>query len=92
MSGLSGVDRVAQTQWEAAQRGQLVIWTIYHKPRDHPDGFVARRFEVAGEEPKATDDVIAGDLEELRQIFWKAGLVKMPRHPQDEPQIVESWV
>jgi hypothetical protein len=83
---------VVKAQWEAAQRGQLAIWTIYDRPRDHPDGFIARRFEAAAATMAATDDTLIGELEELRQIFWRAGLMKLSRQDGDEPQIVESWL
>ena len=83
---------IVKAQHEAAKRGVLVIWTIYDRPRDHPEGFIARRFDVRAEGPKATDLTIAGELEDLREGFWKAGLMKLSRQDGDEPQIVESWV
>jgi hypothetical protein len=82
----------AKSQWQAAQRGQLTIWTIYDRPIDHPDGFIARRFEVGGGNTVATPEILTGDIEDLRQAFWKAGLMKRKRQDGDEPQIVESWV
>jgi len=81
-------------QYEAAKRGQLVIWTIYDRPRDHPQGFIARRVEVGAGKPAptSTDDVLTGDLEELRNMFWNAGLAKRTRQEGDDPHIVESWI
>jgi hypothetical protein len=83
---------IVKSQWEAAQRGQLAIWTIYDRPKDFPDGFIARRFEVGGGTTVATGDTINGKLEDIRQALWKAGLMKLSRKDGDEPQIVESWV
>jgi hypothetical protein len=83
---------LAKSQWQAAQRGQLTIWTIYDRPSDHPEGYIARRFEVGGGNTVATPEILTGDLEDLRQAFWKAGLMKLKRQDGDEPQIVESWV
>lgn len=83
---------VVQAQHAAMKRGVLTIWTIYDKPTDHPDGFIARRFDINAEGPKPTDFTIIGDLESLREGFWKAGLMKLTRQAGDEPQIVESWV
>jgi hypothetical protein len=77
---------------DAIKRGALSIWTIYDRPRDHPEGFIARRFEVADGEPTATKDTICGKLEDIQQAFWKAGLVKLSRNDDDEPQIVENWL
>jgi hypothetical protein len=83
------VHGIIQSQHEASKRGALTIWTIYDRPKDHPDGFIARRFE-AGHGP--TEDTLTGELEELRASFWKAGLMRLSRQTDDEPQIVESWV
>ena len=77
---------------DAIKRGLLSVWTIYDRPRDHPEGFIARRFEVAAGGPIATRDTVTGKLEDIRQAFWKAGLMKLTRQTEDEPQIVESWV
>jgi hypothetical protein len=80
--------------FDASQRGKLVIWTIYDKPSDHPEGCIARRFEVGGggPAPVATSDTLTGELQELQKIFWKAGLMKLSRQEGDELQIVESWI
>jgi hypothetical protein len=73
---------------DAVKRGVLPMWTIYDHPKDHPEGFIARRFESI----MPTGDTLAGELEELREIFINAGLFKLPRSEGDEPQIVETWV
>jgi hypothetical protein len=86
------VHDVMKTQYEAAQRDALVIWTIYDRPRDYPAGFIARRFEVGGGAASATNDTLTGELEELRKHFHDAGLFKLSRQEGDEPQIVESWL
>jgi hypothetical protein len=82
---------IVKAQWQASQRGALAIWTVYDRPKDHPEGYIARRFE-AGAEIVATTDTIEGTLEEIRQTLERAGLVKLPRQPGDERPIVESWV
>jgi hypothetical protein len=73
---------------DAVKRGVLPMWTIYDRPKDHPDGFIARRFESI----MPTADTLTGELEELREIFINAGLFKLPRSEGDEPQIVETWI
>lgn len=82
---------IIKAQWDAVQRGALVMWTIYDQPADHPDGFIARRFEV-GKTTVAANDTLTGDLEDIRKTLWEAGLMKLSRQEGDEPQIVESWV
>jgi hypothetical protein len=84
--------QVLMSQADAVKRGALAIWTIYDRPKDFPDGFIARRFEVSGGVSGPTKDTITGKLEDIRQAFWKAGLCKLSREEGDEPQIVESWV
>jgi hypothetical protein len=83
---------VVMSQAEAMKRGALVVWTIYDRPRDYPDGFIARRFEVGKDRLTATSDTLTGGLEHLRAIFGKAGLIKLARQDGDERPIVESWV
>jgi hypothetical protein len=83
---------IVKGQWEASQRGQLTIWTIYDRPKDHPEGFIARRFEVGEGKTVATADTINGKLDDIRMALERAGLVNIRRQEGDEPQIVESWI
>jgi hypothetical protein len=85
------VSRVIRSQLETAQRGKLSMWTVYDRPRDHPVGFIARRFETGGGDVTATEDTLTGELEHLHEVFEHAGLIRMTRSESDEPQIVESW-
>jgi hypothetical protein len=77
---------------EAMKRGALPLWTVYEKPLDHPEGFIARRFESGKGGATPTQDTLIGDLEAIRDTLLRAGLVKLAREPGDEPQIVETWV
>jgi hypothetical protein len=78
---------------DAMKRGALAIWTVYARPKDYPEGFIARLHEVAEGETIATDKTIAKpELTPIQEAFLKAGLVKLARDPSDEPQIVESWI
>jgi len=85
--------KVLMANADAVKRGALAIWTIYDRPKDHPDGFIARRFEVnALGPPTPTVDTVTGTLDEIRLIFYRAGLTKLGRNKGDEIQIVESWI
>lgn len=76
-------------QLKATSRGLLNIWTVYDHPKDFPNSFVARRFEM----DKITDDVIeAATLDALREKFANCGLVCLTRHPNDDPCILETWL
>lgn len=70
----------------------LNIWTIYDHPRDLPDVFVARRFEIGGEHGGPTGDILtAPTLDALRKkLPW--GLVRIMRQDGDDPCIVECWL
>lgn len=69
------------------------MWTVYDHPRDEPDHYVARRWEIHADGPHATFDKITSDtLNLLRDEFKERGLTCLPRSPEDEPQIVESWL
>ena len=76
---------------DAMKRGVLPMWTIFDHPKDHPDGFIARKFEVKGD-VSPTGDTLAGSLEYLRDTFSKAGLMRWSRHADDDPCIVETWI
>ena len=74
-------------------RNVLSIWTVYDQPRDFPDHFVARRFEVESTGPQATDDVIVSrELEHVRQSLALRGLMVLPRSSNDEQHIIECWL
>jgi hypothetical protein len=72
----------------------LAMWTVYDNPKDYPGKFVARRFDVDASGPKPSASIIvAEDLETLQDILqFEMGLVKLMRSPEDEPQIVETWL
>jgi hypothetical protein len=91
--GMDTVANVVTAQMEASGRGALTIWTIYDRPKDHPHGHIARRFEVGRGAPLvATAHTLAGDLDDIREILAQAGLTNIRRQDGDEPQIVESWI
>lgn len=71
----------------------LSMWTVYDHPSDFPKGFIARRWEIerSGAEPTA-DVMRAYDLEPLREQLRNMGLTCLDRNPEDEPQIVETWL
>jgi hypothetical protein len=79
-------------QAEAVKRGALSMWTVYEKPTDYPDGYVARRFEVAGGVTATVMTLKSRELEPIREKLSRAGLVRLDRTPDDEPQIVETWL
>jgi hypothetical protein len=71
----------------------LSVWTVYDHPKDYPDSWVARRHEVrAGGQTVATMDAVFGtSLDDVRAKL-PPDLYCLPRQPDDEPHIVESWI
>ena len=71
----------------------LSIWTVYKHPKDRPDKYVARRFEVDAAGPRPTADLIATDtLEQVRMAMMDLHLVCLMRNEEDDPVIIESWL
>lgn len=72
---------------------RLSVWTIYDRPRDFPDTYVARRHVVEKGGPRVTDEtMISTSLEALRNEMTRRGFVCIPRQSGDDPNIVESWI
>jgi hypothetical protein len=71
----------------------LEMYVIYAKPLDYPQSFVVRKWEVGGKpSPRNTEWFgLGATVEEVRGMIpgW---CVKIDRDPNDEPQIVETWL
>ena len=67
--------------------------SIYYNPLDYPGKFVLRWQKVIRGAVLVDPDPLAivDTLEQARQAV-PYGLVRLVRHPANEPQIVESWV
>ena len=83
------------TEWRRAiERGELPMITIYERPDEFPDEYVARlwlmRRGVA--EPGMTGHLLrSASLDALREML-PPGLHRLPREPGDEEAIVETWL
>lgn len=70
----------------------LTMLTIYWDPSDYPGRFVVRRWTATNPptpDPKAC--AVCLTLTEARAAV-PDGLVRIPRHPTDDPVIIETWV
>jgi hypothetical protein len=68
------------------------MWTVYERPNDFPQGYVARRWVIAGGKATPTQTAFtASTLDEIRRNFapW---FTCLPREPSDDPVIVETWL
>lgn len=70
----------------------LAVVTVYEKPSDFPDAFVARVWDGKG--PKPTNTMIKRNtIQEIRKDIMAAGFETVfQRAEGDEPQIVETWM
>ena len=71
----------------------LSVWTIFDRPLDYPHGFIARKFNVKKGAVSPTKEIILGnDLEVIRNKLASQGLVAIPRSPEDNQSVVETWI
>jgi hypothetical protein len=76
------------------ERNALNIWVIYDHPKDFPEEYVARLWQVKnGSSPEFTASVIRSkSVERLREIFVNTGLVRIDRYNIDDECILETWL
>ena len=72
----------------------MIIYTIYDHPNDHPNSFVCRRYEVIVGFPEPFPREIVAIGLTLKEVQDKLpeGLALIPKDPNDDPKIVESWL
>lgn len=76
------------------QPRELPIWTIYEHPADYPDRYVARLWIVKEGHQIETGSMMASPSLHLIRAFLEhtMHLSVIPRSPEDDPVIVESWM
>ncbi|HTF67534.1 MAG TPA: hypothetical protein VK638_33125 [Edaphobacter sp.] len=68
------------------------MWVVYERPKDYPASYVVRRHVMSQGGGYATPDhSVHATLDEARAAVppWT---VRLRRDPNDEPQILESWI
>jgi hypothetical protein len=68
------------------------MWTIYWSPKDHPGKFVVRRFVIEPGRATPSNDYALASTLEMARAHIPEGCDRLPRDPEDEAQIVESWI
>ena len=66
----------------------LTMWTVYDHPRDYPDKWVLRAWDMPGGRRETVET--ADTLEEIRAKI-PPSLFRAPRNPGDDPAIYETW-
>jgi hypothetical protein len=78
-----------------SEMNAVSVWTVYHRPDDFPNNYVARRFEVTRGEVSATNQVIvANNLAAIRRHLEQhfGELQRVTRMAGDDPAVVETWI
>lgn len=73
----------------------LVMWTIYDHPADFPDHFVVRPHLINRRDGPvaACCGCLCDSLEQAREVASDDGWRhQIPRSPEDDPVIVETWL
>lgn len=70
----------------------LEMFVIYNSPRDYPGKFVLRRWIIEAGISRPDDSAIIANALETVRAAVPLGMYRLERDPQDEPQIVESWI
>ena len=72
------------------------LWTVYDKPSDFPDEFVARAYEIGRGVVQPTMEHVTGKtLEDVRAAVQRRDpnvSFPLPRQAGDDPAIVETWI
>lgn len=70
----------------------MKIFTIYDHPRDYPDNFVVRGFDISDTGPAPDlNCTLANTLEEARKAI-PSGLINVGRFSDDDAAILEVWI
>ncbi len=83
-------DGAQRLQNHAFACGDVLVWTIYERPADFPDHYIARPFSIRSGGP-LNQYLLADDLSAIRHLL-PAGLVRYDRHAKDHAEIVETWL
>ena len=73
---------------ELRKRTRMPVITIFWNPKDLPNKYVARVFDLDRPTMLAA---VADTLEDIRSCVPE-GMVRFPRTEKDDPVVVESWM
>lgn len=73
-------------------RDRLPAMVVYDHPTDHPDAFVARLWLTLPKAEPTNMLLKSAELDPLRDSLRLLGFVQLMRNPEDDANIVETWV
>lgn len=71
---------------------RLPMFTVTDHPTDFPNDYVARLCFSLPDHEIAPIFMADPDLDRLRRTLESLGLVRLARHPSDDPVILETWL
>jgi hypothetical protein len=66
------------------------IWTVYDQPAEAC--YAVRKLVAEQDGLRCADEQRFANVWEARCVLARRGLVRVPRAPEDEPGLVESWL
>lgn len=67
----------------------MELWTVYKRPAS---GCEVRKILVEDEGLVPADTQLFRNLGEARLALSRRGLIRVPRDPQDDPALLETWL
>lgn len=71
---------------------RITLWVIYDHPDEFPDHFVVRRQEISDGGAISFGMAHTFDTLSAARAYVPSGYSCLPRHPDDAPSIVETWI
>lgn len=70
------------------------IYAIYDHPKDYPDMFVCRRWQLIDgvNTPDWEPEMLCQDVDRIREMLTHMGLVKLMPPEGEDPVILETWL
>jgi len=68
----------------------MITYTVYDHPTDYPELYVVRVFR--NEIPDEAPFIKSPELQIIRDHLTRMGLVPIPRSPEDDKVIIETWI
>ena len=69
-----------------------IIWSVYDRPTDHPDGCAVRKILVEADGLLPAEWQLFRNLHEARTALARRGLIRVPRAEEDDPGLLETWL
>jgi hypothetical protein len=66
------------------------LWSVYHRASERR--CAVRKVLVEEDGLRADGEQLFENIWQARSVLARRGLVRIPRAPEDEPNLLETWV